>query len=70
MFEQVNAELIGDIPNQSPTIEGEADKLLFSGVAVPPDPYVVVQDYDTGAGTVTLPVGRLQGATVGSRFAI
>src|SRR5512135_1236283 len=70
VFERVNAELIGDLPDQSPTIEGEADQLLFSGVAVPPDPYVVVQDYDTRAGTVTLPVGRLQGATVGSRFAI
>ena len=73
VFEQVNAELIGHFPDQSPTIEGEADKLLFSGVAVPPDPYVVVQDNDARSGrsgTVTLPIGRLQGATVGSRFAI
>ncbi len=70
VFEQVNAELIGHFPDQSPTIEGEADKLLFSGVAVPPDPYVVVQDNDASSGTVTLPIGRLQGATVGSRFAI
>ena len=70
VFEQVNAELIGHFPDQSPTIEGEADKPLFSGVAVPPDPYVVVQDNDAPSGTVTLPVGRLQGATVGSRFAI
>lgn len=70
VFHQVNAELTGDVPDQSPTIEGEADKLLFSGVAVPPDPYVVVQDNDAREGTVTLPIGRLHGATVGSRFAI
>ena len=70
VFEQVNAELIGDVPDQSPTVEGEADKLLFSGVAVPPDPYVVVQDYDASSGTVTLPLGQLHGATAGSRFGI
>ena len=36
VFEQVNAELIGDIPDQSPTIEGEADKLpLFRGRSSP-----------------------------------
>ena len=72
VFEQVNAELIGDVLNQSSSIEGEADKFLFSGVAVPPDPYYVVQDYDASSVTVTvtLPLGQLHGATKGSRFAI
>ena len=70
IFERVNAELTGDIPEQNPTIEGEGNTLLFSGTAVPPEPYVAVQGFDTSNGNVTLPIGKLQGATIGSHYAI
>ena len=69
IFERVNAELTGAIPNQNPTIEGEAASLLFSGTALPPEPYVAVQSFDASNGEVTLPVGELHGATLGSRYA-
>jgi hypothetical protein len=70
IYERVNAELTGDIPEQNPTIEGEANSLLFSGTAVPPEPYVAVQGFDPSNGTVRLPTGKLQGVTLGSRYAI
>ena len=70
LFERVNAELTGDILNQNPTIEGEDSKLLFSGTAVPADPYLVVQHFDSDKGVVELPAGKLQGMTAASRYAI
>jgi hypothetical protein len=70
VFERVNSDLTGDIPEQIPTIEGEADNLLFSGTSVRPDPYIVVQNYDSDEGVLTLPTGALHGEAVGSQFAI
>ncbi|WP_165230143.1 caspase family protein [Aquisphaera insulae] len=70
LFEQVSSELTGDIPGQDPTKEGEDSSLLFSGTAVPADPYLLVEDFDETQGVVTLPAGRLQGVTAASRYAI
>jgi hypothetical protein len=53
---------------QIPQLEGDGTKRLLAGTAVPAEQYWVVQDV-TG-GVVTLPVGFVQGATKGSRFAI
>ena len=70
VFERLYADLTADIRDQEPTMEGEASNLLFSGSAVPPNPYVLVRGFDDAEGSVTLPVGRIQGATIGSRYAI
>ena len=51
---------------QNPQLEGEADKLLLAGTAVPAEDYLQVQQ--TEGETVTLPVGYIQGATTGSRY--
>ena len=50
IFERVNADLLASVPDQAPSIEGDERNLLFSGTAVPVDPYLVVNDYDR-AGT-------------------
>jgi len=70
LFERVNAEMAADltIHDQNPTLEGTADTELFSGTAVPRDPYVVVQGVE--GDVIVLPVGQVHGTTAGSRFAL
>ena len=53
---------------QIPQLEGDAEKRLLAGTAVPTEQYWLVQN--ASGGVVTLPVGYVQGMTKGSRFAI
>ena len=68
LFERLNVEVTGPVRDQNPQLEGNVDKLLFAGAALPVATYLVVRK--VSGETVTLPVGQLQGATVGSRFAL
>ncbi len=66
LFETVSAQVENAVDNQNPQMEGDADKLLFSGTARPAGKYLVVSQVN---GTlVTLPTGFVQGASVGSTF--
>ncbi|BCM92614.1 hypothetical protein IAD21_04496 [Abditibacteriota bacterium] len=68
LFEKMTLQLQETLPDQTPQMEGEADKLLFAGAALPVQSFLVVQK--ANKNTLTLPVGFLQGTSVGSRYAI
>ena len=53
---------------QIPQLEGDANKRVLAGTAMPAEHYWLVQD--VSSGVVTLPVGFVQGMTKGSRFAL
>lgn len=67
IFERVNDEVSRAHRDQDPQLEGQRDKLLFSGIARPPQPYIRVT---VDQGKVMLRAGSLQAMTVGSRFSI
>jgi hypothetical protein len=67
IFEKINDEVSRAHREQDPQLEGQRDKLLFSGIARPPQPYIGVS---VKQGKVTLRAGSLQAMTVGSRFSI
>jgi hypothetical protein len=53
---------------QNPQLEGDLDKVVMAGVALPPQQYIPVNV--DGKGNITLAAGELQGMTRGSRFAL
>ena len=65
IFGRIYDEVTRDGHDQNPTIEGELDKVLMQGIALPPQPFinVGVQNDD-----LLLKAGYLQGMTKGSRF--
>jgi len=67
IFERVNDEVSHTHRDQDPQLEGQRDKILFSGVARPPQPYIGVT---VDQSKVMLRAGSLQAMTVGSRFSI
>lgn len=68
IFERINEEITADNAEQNPQLEGDIDKVLMSGAALPAPAYTpVVVNRD---GRLTLQAGALQGMTVGSRFAL
>lgn len=68
IFERLSVDIEGAVREQSPQLKGEIDKKLLADAALPMPRYLVVQAVD--GSVVTLPVGTLQGATKGSRFAL
>jgi metacaspase-1 len=68
LFERVKIEVGATRANQTPTLEGKADQLLFSGVVKPAPVYPLVERYSKGV--VTLNAGRLHGITPLSRYAL
>ena len=68
VVERLAVEVGGALSAQVPQLEGDVDKVLLAGAALPLPPYLVVQSVDNNV--VTLPVGTLQGATALSRYAL
>lgn len=68
LFEQVLVHVANGVREQIPQIEGETDLLLFRGLARPTAAHLLVTRVD--GDRVTLPIGALHGASVGSRFAL
>lgn len=68
IFERVNEQISRMGLDQNPQLEGDMDKVVMSGVALPPQSYIPVSV--DGRGNVTLQAGELQGMTLGSRFAL
>ena len=66
--ERLAVEVGGALGAQIPQLEGDVDKVLLAGAALPLPPYLVVQSVDNDM--LTLPVGTLQGATKLSRYAL
>lgn len=65
IFGRIYDEVTRDGHDQNPTIEGEMDKVLMQGIALPPQPFINV---GIGNEEVLLKAGYLQGMTKGSRF--
>ena len=68
IFERLSVALSAYPEDQSPQLEGRRDQRLFAAEGRPAENYLPVQEVD--GNRVTLPVGDLQGATKGSRFAL
>ena len=65
IFGRIYDEVTRDGHDQNPTIEGDMDKVLMQGTALPPQPFINISvDNDE----VLLHAGYLQGMTKGSRF--
>ena len=65
VFGRIYDEVTRDGHDQNPTIEGEMDKVLMQGIALPPQPFINIGiDNDD----LLLKAGYLQGMTKGSRF--
>lgn len=65
IFGRIYEEVTREGHDQNPTIEGEMDKVLMQGVALPPQPFInVIAENDE----LLLKAGYLQGMTRGSRF--
>ena len=65
IFGRIYDEVTRDGHDQNPTIEGEMDKVLMQGIALPPQPFINV---GIESEQVLLKAGYLQGMTKGSRF--
>jgi len=65
IFERLSVALSA---NQTPQLEGRRDLRLFATEGRPGESYLLVQEVKDNR--VTLPVGRVQGTTKGSRFAL
>ncbi len=68
VVERLAVEVGGALSAQIPQLEGDVDKVLLAGAALPLPPYLVVQSVENDS--LTLPVGTLQGATKLSRYAL
>jgi hypothetical protein len=68
LFEAVSASVRSEIRGQDPQGEGDLDQVLFGDQILPPRQYYLAQV--TPEGKLELPVGEVQGATVGSVFAM
>ena len=65
IFGRIYDEVTRDGHDQNPTIEGEMDKVLMQGIALPPQPFINIGIENE---EVLLKAGYLQGMTKGSRF--
>ena len=65
IFGRVYDEVTREGHDQNPTIEGEMDKVLMQGIALPPQPFINVRIENED---VLLNAGYLQAMTKGSRF--
>lgn len=66
VFQRIDTQLTARVRDQDPQIEGNGEKLVFQGTAVPHEPYVVVRE--VAGDVLTLPLGEVHGATAGSLF--
>jgi hypothetical protein len=66
IFEKIAFDLRGAVNDQDPSIEGDINKQLFNNATLPSPPYFLVQA--ANSQQVQLPLGSLQGATIGSKF--
>jgi hypothetical protein len=66
LYERMLAAMGRENHEQTPTVEGPLDRILFGGRIVPPRSYVPITL--SGDGTLYLEAGSLQGMTLGSRF--
>ena len=67
IFERVSNEISTALYDQNPQIEGPKDRVLMSGVSLPPQAYFSVS---VQGGTLSLDYGQLQGITPRSQFDI
>ncbi|HET6668652.1 MAG TPA: caspase family protein [Pyrinomonadaceae bacterium] len=65
VFGRIYDEVTRDGHDQNPTIEGEMDKVLMQGIALPPQPFINIGIENEN---LLLNAGYLQGMTKGSRF--
>lgn len=71
LFERLNDVVTRRRTDQNPQLEGELDKVLMEGTALPPERYINVRVETRRSGeTIVLQAGKLQGMTEGSRFAL
>lgn len=72
LFERLNDIVTRRRNDQNPQLEGQLDKVLMEGTALPPQHYisVKVQPRRSGGDAVVLQAGKLHGMTEGSRFAL
>src|SRR5687768_3490063 len=65
IFGRIYEEVTRDGHDQNPTMEGEMDKVLMQGIALPPQPFI---NLGIDNEDLLLKAGYLQGMTKGSRF--
>ncbi|MGH9969476.1 MAG: caspase family protein [Pyrinomonadaceae bacterium] len=71
LFERLNDVVTRRRTDQNPQLEGELDKVLMEGTALPPERYINIKvESRRSADTVVLQAGKLQGMSKGSRFAL
>lgn len=70
VFDRVMAKIHSQFERQSPMLEGEADRVVFGVVDVPPRYAVDVMKVDALNARVLLQTGQAQGVRKGTRFAI
>ncbi|HEY8226485.1 MAG TPA: caspase family protein [Pyrinomonadaceae bacterium] len=72
LFERLNDIMTRRRNDQNPQLEGQLDKVLMEGTALPPQRYisVKVEPRRSGGDAVVLQAGKLQGMSEGSRFAL
>jgi hypothetical protein len=68
IFESVNETMNRMSNDQNPQLEGDMDKLLMNGTALPPQPYIPISV--DAKGKITLQAGEVQGMTSVSRLAL
>jgi hypothetical protein len=71
LFERLNDVVTRRRTDQNPQLEGELDKVLMEGAALPPERYINVKvESRRSVDSIVLQAGKLQGMTEGSRFAL
>ncbi|MCU1267887.1 MAG: peptidase [Acidobacteria bacterium] len=71
LFERLNDTVTRRQHDQNPQLEGELDKVLMEGTALPPQRYMGVKvEMRRNAKVVVMQAGKLQGMTEGSRFGV
>lgn len=71
IFRKLSGEMRGSKYSQTPSIEGDVTKKLFSGSVVNSSPFITVEPLRReNEILLELPLGRLHGVTKGSRYAI
>lgn len=69
IFERIESNIVALNIEQDPRLEGNPDRVLFSGAVKPHLPYFVVKVLDT-PDMVQIPAGYLQGVTEGSIYTL
>lgn len=70
VYDRLSDEVAGQAFNQDPVAEGDIDSVLFSGVAIPPQPYLKVAVDPMRPTQIRLPAGEVHGVTIGSKWAV